>query len=288
MDKTDGTQCQQQPIPTHTACTVKKERPPKPGSKKAQLLKPHKRPSQLLSNALEEYIPPAYVVHEQVLVLIFANPMSLKTALDRPHIAYEGGHLNGPLRGVNFSADFLLRWGQLAVDQSGPEAGILALIHSPALPTSIPPPLASSTTTTPSSSTSIPSSTHADTIPPCTATPRSNPNTQTAGSAHIVYVIAGIKGDRSTFLHEWAHARYFLDTLYRAEATRIWESLDTVVRRSIEKDLLMRQYQPTVLIDEFQAYLVETPADFGKRWAGVLNPHHVKLRALVKAPVGLW
>ena len=94
----------------------------------------------------------------------------------------------------------------------------------------------------------------------------------------MVYVVACIKGDRSSLVHEWAHFFYHINEDYRQIVKDLWMNLDKSVKLAIEKDLLMRNYDYQVIIDEFQAYLVETPTEFGKKWKDYLYGIHVKLR----------
>ncbi|KAL2919107.1 hypothetical protein HK105_201377 [Polyrhizophydium stewartii] len=237
-----------------------KSKPPKPGSKKAQLLKKQSdaagaspAPGAAAAQAGPAE-PPAAAVHGAVVVLVFRDARTLKAALDRPHVAYEGGTLKGPLKGVNFPLSALADWDKRTPDKTPAEQDLLALVAR----------LASS----PAASAS------GDDAAPPAAEP-------------LQYLIAGLRGDRSTFVHEWAHARFFLDASFRAAATAIWDELDADLKRAIERELAMRNYRPDVFIDEFQAYICETPDDFGRRWGPRLREHHVRIRALVSAPPNL-
>jgi hypothetical protein len=99
-----------------------------------------------------------------------------------------------------------------------------------------------------------------------------------------VYIIASIAGDQSTLLHEWAHATYFIDKSFKDVCDEMYDGLEPTIRIAIEKELAMRKYSPSVYKDEFQAYVLEDCADFGKRWSNILRPHHLKLRQLVDRP----
>ena len=99
------------------------------------------------------------------------------------------------------------------------------------------------------------------------------------------YIIAHIKNDKSTFYHEYSHALYHLDENYKSLANQYWTSLSSTAKKSIQADLKMRNYQPSNYIDEFQAYLVESPFDFGKRFYDELVDMHKVLRRMVIADV---
>lgn len=98
------------------------------------------------------------------------------------------------------------------------------------------------------------------------------------------YVIAAVYNDKSTILHEYCHAVYYLDLCYRKHVEEMWSSLEKRVRKSIEKDLEMRGYRMDVYLDEFQAYLVEDLVGFGKRWREVLLPIRNGFRLYVNLP----
>jgi hypothetical protein len=57
----------------------------------------------------------------------------------------------------------------------------------------------------------------------------------------------------------------------------LW-ALSPACKKVVEQELTMRHYQPHVFIDEFQAYLVETPCEFGKKWSNELSPCHALLK----------
>lgn len=78
------------------------------------------------------------------------------------------------------------------------------------------------------------------------------------------YVIAFTENDKNTFLHESAHALYFLDANYREKAHYIWNNLSEKLRNKISKDLELLGYKSQNFIDEFQAYTVEDSSFFGK------------------------
>eukprot|EP00842_Homolaphlyctis_polyrhiza_P006228 jgi/Hompol1/6606/HPOL_000603-RA len=181
-----------------------------------------------------------------VLVLLFANAASLKAALGRPHTEYEGGHLKGPLKGINFPTALLDDWASRTSDITECEEAVLAIVGSKDMDGA--------------------DSGNSD----CSARP--------------LYVIAGLANDPSTLLHEWAHARFFLDEQFRAVCTAEWNQLEPDVRLAIERELAMRNYKPDVFIDEFQAYVCESSEDFGRRWSHKLRLPHTRLRSLLNLP----
>ena len=100
-----------------------------------------------------------------------------------------------------------------------------------------------------------------------------------------VYLLACLKGDTSTLYHEWAHAQYYTKQSLRSLAQELFNGLPDLLKKHIYQELSMRGYQESVYIDEFQAYLLESPKDFGKKWAGLLKPAHDLLRSSVPRPV---
>ncbi|KAJ3160694.1 hypothetical protein HDU86_000453 [Geranomyces michiganensis] len=219
----------------------KTKRPPKPGSKAAILLKHQQQRQQrelvsAASSADEFTLEPPIATFDEatcVLILCFRNPPALAAALLRPHVVYEGGHLNGPLKGVNFSSLHYTTW--LASPQS--------------------PPLTPAEQTT------------AVLVPATTK-----------------YICAYIRNDRSTLLHEWAHARFFVSETYRALCVEQWAALDAGTVKVIRKELEMRGYREDVYIDEWQAYCVEGPGEFGKKAGRALSVAHCTLKREVGAP----
>ena len=95
---------------------------------------------------------------------------------------------------------------------------------------------------------------------------------------NIIYIIACHISDKSSILHEWAHAVYFMDCSYNKLANDLFNNVPLNCQIAIKKELFIRNYQPNVYIDEFQAYLVETPLEFGKKWKDILIPFHLKLK----------
>ncbi|KAJ3276512.1 hypothetical protein HDV01_004045 [Terramyces sp. JEL0728] len=201
----------------------KKKKPPKPGSKAAQLLK---------SKPVKGFTKPTAYVNDSVLILYFATAQDLKDALMNVHLFYEKQELNGPLKGVNFPIGVYYEWMGTISDYTEGELYMKSL----------------------------------------TANIQAN------------YLIAGLKGDQSTFLHEWAHAVYFANSDYREMISKIYSGLDQNIRTVIEKELQQRNYHPNAYEDEFQAYVRENPADFGKKYSAYLSEIHQQLKKHVALP----
>lgn len=82
----------------------------------------------------------------------------------------------------------------------------------------------------------------------------------------IKYLIAYKDGDVATLKHELQHAKYYLDTAFRAKVKEIWESLSESAQSAVSDMLTKMGYSSQVMMDEFQAYLfTEKPNFFGKR-----------------------
>ena len=65
-----------------------------------------------------------------VMMLSFDSVQRIKACLGRPHVSYEGSELRGPLKGVNFPIEHLLKWSEsLDLEVSDDERYILDLIH---------------------------------------------------------------------------------------------------------------------------------------------------------------
>ncbi|KAJ3180636.1 hypothetical protein HDU87_001749 [Geranomyces variabilis] len=243
----------------------KAKRPPKPGSKAAILLKQQQQQQQQQQKQQQTAVSsgpstdeatvdppdPTFDQSTGVLILSFRTPSALAGALLRPHVAYEGGHLNGPLKGVNFPSSHYSTW------------------------------LATSSASSSSSSASSSSS-------PTPATPPTLTAAEQATAALIppaaTYICAYIRNDRSTLLHEWAHARFHVSDAYRALCVAQWAALDTATVKVVRKELEMRGYREDVYVDEWQAYCVEGPGEFGKKAGRALGEAHCVLRREVGTP----
>jgi hypothetical protein len=98
------------------------------------------------------------------------------------------------------------------------------------------------------------------------------------------YLVSCLKKDASTFLHEWAHVVYHFNMDYREEVKAKWMELSGETKIGIEKELSMRNYAPQVYLDEFQAYVRESPGDFGKKFTKELQPIHEFFKRRVMIP----
>ncbi len=74
------------------------------------------------------------------------------------------------------------------------------------------------------------------------------------GDPGIRYIIAYRQGDVQTRKHELQHAKYSLDTEYKARADALWAKLTEDQRKVISAFLNRLGYPPHVHLDEFQAY----------------------------------
>lgn len=192
------------------------------------------------------------IYHDKgVLILIFNNVTDLKAALGRAHIAYEGKELRGPLKGVNFPTLHLIQWSFQQKNLSKEEQDMLQLIklkHDRYLDASRP---------------------------------------VFEKQLATRYLVAFLKGDHSTFLHEWAHAIYYLDASYRDLVQQEWTQLSDKTQEAVEKELAFRNYDPSVYCDEFQAYVVEGPNELGKKiGSSLLRAHKTLSSAIGETPLG--
>lgn len=81
----------------------------------------------------------------------------------------------------------------------------------------------------------------------------------------IEYVVACLMGDESSLRHELAHALYALDDLYRSTIDKIWQKLPHELDNHFSRDLMAKGYTEEHVVDEWQAYLVESHKGFGTR-----------------------
>ncbi|KAI8817115.1 uncharacterized protein EV422DRAFT_542478 [Fimicolochytrium jonesii] len=254
--------------PSAPSKKTKKKPPPKPGSKAYLALKKSVQ-SEPASATPDPFTPPtiSHCPTQNVLILSFTRPSDLTAALGRPHVAYEGGHLKGPLKGVNFPVDFLRRWVEgLGADRvTAEEAWMLALVKGSGVPVDF---------------GELPDGPSAPPPPP--------PSPQSLGiRTPVRYICAYLRNDRSTLLHEWAHAMFFTSPSYRDACEQLYKDvLDDKARAAVGVELRMRNYKEEVYMDEWQAYCVEGPTEFGKKWSRVMKEPHVVLRKLVGAPPG--
>ncbi|KAJ3218606.1 hypothetical protein HDU67_004910 [Dinochytrium kinnereticum] len=123
--------------------------------------------------------------------------------------------------------------------------------------------------------------------PPLTPQETQTTNLIKSQPPSISYIIATLASDVSTILHEWAHARFHLDPLYKSECEAAYERLGDGVRNAVNKDLTLWNYRPSVFVDEFQAYIVEDPSSFGRKWEPELREAHIHLKALCGRAPGI-
>ncbi|KAJ3109535.1 hypothetical protein HDU97_005192 [Phlyctochytrium planicorne] len=202
------------------------------------------------TNPSLQMIVPDVIFQDGVLICLFPDVNSLQSAFGRAHVFYEGGTLKGPLKGVNMPTRVYFEWTQNANtgSLSEQELSFKALIAGGW-------------------------KTHVDGL-------------VRANDTSVDYIIASLVSDASTVLHEWAHARFFMDASYREACEKAFSELDDNIRIAIEKELAMWNYKPSVFVDEFHAYVVEDPSSFGKRWESSLREAHLLLKSLCgPAPV---
>lgn len=220
------------------------------GSKKYQSAK-----KELLKvNMLQ---PPLCYLLDGVVILLFINQHSLIASFARVQEEYEHSKLNGPLKGVNMPFQFWICWRNRQTFLLPAEIFIEKIVSQ----------------LFPDSFTS-----------PLEITEYDSESTARCTVPLPLYLIACLAGDSSSLLHEWAHAIFWKTPPYRELAQDYWESLDCIARIAIEKELIARGYHPDVFVDEYQAYVLESAVEFGKRWKLNLIASHVKFRSLVSAP----
>jgi len=81
------------------------------------------------------------------------------------------------------------------------------------------------------------------------------------------YVIGYPEKDVLTKRHELQHAKYHMDSLYRASIQSLWNSFPSRFQQKVIRQLLHMKYpnRMDILLDEFQAYYTtEKPNFFGK------------------------
>ncbi|KAJ3404329.1 hypothetical protein HDU80_002970 [Chytriomyces hyalinus] len=205
-----------------------------------------------------------------VIHLVFSSAALLQAALKRPHIFYEQAELKGPLKGVNFPTDSLSKWVELVVSE--------ALLVSQTAQLDV----ASCDPSKPDTAVLDPQTLfsaaeleilglcfgHGWALEQGSGKLRQQPQ---PSSSIPQYLIAHLNGDKSTFVHEWAHAVFYLQPSYQAVCATVFDDASQVsdsFKTHVTKELILWNYSPSVILDEFQAYLVEGPATvFGKRWA---------------------
>lgn len=216
---------------------------------------------QLQIRKIEErsnFVPPECGLHTSsgCLFLFFRHSFQITLALGRAHVFYEGRRLRGPLKGVNMPISTWLAWWRGTKDGDEPLTAPELFVRD----------ILSNLSGSGDWSSQPPSSDWADS---------SLMNTK------VSYLIALVENDYSSSLHEWSHARFYLDREVREEAHSIFDCLAESVRTGITQELEMRGYRKDVLVDEFLAYLVETPGEFGNRFRPHLEPLYLRARKLI-------
>ncbi|KAJ3295073.1 hypothetical protein HDU79_009909 [Rhizoclosmatium sp. JEL0117] len=220
-----------------------------------------------------------------ILHLKYQSTNLLQEALKRPHIFYEKAELKGPLKGINFPSETLREWVEhicrteirgdatTAVETVSESLKVLDLEAT---------------------DPSTPLQDHRNLFNPLelqildlcfgeswqiipeTQKLKSTPTQQPSPE----YIIAHTISDKDTFVHEWAHAVYYLRPQYRALCEKVLlEQANESLRTHVQKELRVWGYDDAVYLDEFQAYVVEGPVSvFGKKWAGELSALQKVLR----------
>ncbi|KAI9097298.1 hypothetical protein DFS34DRAFT_119272 [Phlyctochytrium arcticum] len=231
-----------------------RKKPPKPGSQAYIRHQKEERARKTAQLADSQALPFTYPTvtfcsGNGVLVLGFRTSADLTAALGRPHVFYEGGRLKGALKGVNFPVQGLQKWvasldSEMATTE---EQWVIDQIKELCL------------------------------RKPGTDADNSLAELKTTSSStEVTYICAYIRPDKSTLLHEWAHAQYHLSTAYRETCHSLYEELSEAVRKVVRNELEMRNYRPEVFVDEWQAYCVEGPGEFGKKCAKEMSvPHRI-------------
>jgi hypothetical protein len=62
--------------------------------------------------------------------------------------------------------------------------------------------------------------------------------------------------------HEMLHAKYYIDSDYKAMINKEWKDLDINIRDYLTKFLKKLGYSEGVIIDEYQAYRYSEPSNF--------------------------
>ncbi|KAJ3014655.1 UNVERIFIED_CONTAM: hypothetical protein HDU68_000180, partial [Siphonaria sp. JEL0065] len=218
-----------------------------------------------------------------ILHLKYHTANHLQQALKRPHLRYEKSELKGPLKGINFPIESLIEWAQeICVSVYADSAS--AVVHDLHVLD-----ITNDSPSTPTTDVSFnyrtlfnPLELHALEI--ClgqswTFTPETR---KLKHNTKIQYLIAHTTSDRSTFVHEWAHAVFHLRLPYRTLCESVFcEQTSEAFRMHIARELVqLWNYHEGVVVDEFQAYVVEGPvAVFGKKWVNECKALQAVLRA---------
>jgi hypothetical protein len=94
----------------------------------------------------------------------------------------------------------------------------------------------------------------------------------------IVYLVAYVKGDHSTFKHEMAHALFALVPSYNEKIEKLWHQMNDNERIYVEKDLIAKGYDKKYILDEWHAYLLESPKSLGKKYSQRFIAYHETIK----------
>lgn len=85
-----------------------------------------------------------------------------------------------------------------------------------------------------------------------------------------VYILAFVASDRHGHDHELYHAIYLKDEAYKKLVQERWSQLSDSTQRGLKGWLLAKRYHEKHHLDEFQAYVAESPHVFGKKYSSEL------------------
>lgn len=187
------------------------------------------------------------------LFLLFKDAHSMHLVLGRPHLFYENQQLKGPLMGVNMPfKSWITWWSKIKNDNNDiTEEEILVK----------------------------------EILEKLTKETNTDQQIENANddNTKVKYIIAILEHDKKSLLHEWSHAKYYMDSVVREGANKLFYSLKEKTIVLITRDLEMRGYKSENIIDEFLAYVVECPNEFGNKLRSELQSIHLKAKDLVGA-----
>jgi hypothetical protein len=255
-----------------------------------------------------------------VLNLTFPDTASLTKGLGRCHIFYEGGEaLKGPLKGINFPIETLEQWMDLVEGEWAKAVEANATEKNDAAPVR-----KSETNVEPNdrkraytdAEVSVLKMVYGDSLRlhgrscGCADTHSNEASNGTPTVAQslellqiqdsvsvatfktkrpptkVTYILGSLANDKLTHIHEWAHAKFHLSKEYQLLCGQEFQNLDKDIQIAVAKELKLWNYRDDVIVDEFQAYMVEGPLHvFGKRWSERLRGVQGRLKeACGKSP----
>jgi hypothetical protein len=204
--------------------------------------------------------PPRALQHGTVLLLLFPNAAALKVCfrriaarrasacprraqagLGRPHVAYEGAELSGPLKGVNFPATALDKWAAEAKGRTAEEELALRLVTE----------------------ARFACKKKGRALSYIMAAIDGDVSTVLHEWAHAEVTSYVTLVSLLCFVHRVcvssdvaeSGVQFFQTAAYRELAAAQWAALEPSVREAIEKELHIRRYHPQNYIDEFQVWV---------------------------------